>query len=130
MQAVRMGYINTYDSKSGMATVIFPDEGGKISSELPFLNIGGICIPPDLGDPVVVLYRGKGASDAFIAGGFWNEENTPQAGGDPCIDLKGGACIRQVGGLLELKDSGGSITVAELLEELARLDRRISSLEN
>lgn len=122
---LEFGYINTVNAAAGLATVRFPQRDNKITGEMPVYCPANEYFMPEIGDKVAVLRTGRGASDGLILGKTWNGKNKPPASSGVYKDMGGGTSIRQQGGVMTLSDSGGSISVGEIIRRIESLEARL-----
>ena len=121
-------YVNTIDAKRGMVTVKYAAKE-SISSFMPYFAFGNEYLMPNIGDKVVVLKTGKGASDGAVLGPCYNEVRVPKAQSGFYKDTLDGTYIKQQGSILTFRDSGGEISVTVIISTLSDHEQRISSLE-
>ena len=122
-------YVNTIDPKAGMLTVKYAGKG-SISSYMPYLAFGNEYLMPKIGDKVVVLKTGNGASDGVVLGPCFIDANVPKVQSGFYKDTLEGTYIKQQEGVLSFKDSGGEISISQIISELADHERRILKLES
>lgn len=131
MQVIEIGYINTVDRAKGMASVAFPSKGNeKITSLMPVCKFGNEYCMPEPGQQVLVVKTGIGASDGIIIGTYWTEAVPPPVQTGTYKDMGNGSYIKQEGGMLELKDAEGKISITNLIKKLNEYERRIKALES
>ena len=118
---VEYGYVNTVNAANGTVTVMQPDKGGYISGEIPFFSHCGEFKLPEVGAMVAIVKWGKGSSNGVVLGEWWSPRNPAPEGYDFYKDTGGGTSISSRNGQLTLSDSGGSITVKELIEKISRI---------
>lgn len=128
MEKIIYGYVNTVNRQNGTITVIQPDRNRNITGNVPFFSHCGEYKMPDVGDPVAVIFWGSGSSDGMALGGWWSEGNPPPAEYDFYKDTGNGTLIYQKGGELSFRDSGGKISVKELIKKLENHEERIAKL--
>ena len=121
-------YINTIDPKTGMVTVKYAGKG-SISSYMPYFAFGNEYLMPKSGDKVVVLKTGNGASDGVVLGPCFNEANAPKVESGFYKDTLNDTYMKQQGGVLSFKDSGGEISITEIISKLSDHEERIQTLE-
>lgn len=122
---VEFGYINTVNAAAGTATVRYKSRGNAISGEMPVFAPAGEYFMPAIGDQVSVLKTGRGASDGIILGKHWSTGNPPPVASGVYKDMGGGAYISQSGGIITLKDGGGSITVSDIIRRIKELEAKV-----
>lgn len=110
---IRMGFINSYNAATGMATIYYPDRTGQVTSEMPVLAPFGLLQQFHKEDPVFVLHLSNGAEMGVILGGYSVDGDVPAA------------AISTDGSNLILKDASGSTTLGNILSRLTELERRL-----
>lgn len=119
--SVEYGYVNTVNAKNGTVTIMQPDKNGSISGEMPFFSHCGEFKLPEIGSMVVAVKWGKGSANGVVLGEWWSPRNPPPAGYDFYKDTGGGTSISSQGGVLKFSDSGGSVTVNEIIQKLSQI---------
>lgn len=117
MLLIEFGYINTVDPTKGTATVNFKARD-TISGDMQIFAPAGEYYMPDLGEQVIVIRTGIGASDGVILGKVWSENNPPPVDEGVYKDMGNGAFIKQSGGTLTLTDKSGSVTIKDIITRL------------
>ncbi len=128
MEKISYGYVNTVNKQDGTITVLQPDKNQNITGSIPFFSHCGEYKLPDIGEPVAVIYWGAGSADGVALGGWWSADNPPPNGYDFYKDTGSGSSISQQGGILTFQDSGGKISVEEIIKKLEDHERRITKL--
>lgn len=127
MSKIEFGYINTVNDAKGTVTIIQPHRNGNITGEMPVFSHFGEFKPPSIGDMVAFVKWGDGYGGGVVLGGWWSEENPPPAGGF-YKDTGNGTSMAEKGGCLAFSDSGGEISVKEIIEKLNELEERVAAL--
>lgn len=82
---IRKGRVSSVDAATCRAKVVFDDKDGLVSAMLPIIVLfsagsKGYWLP-EIGTPVVCLFTqepsGKGLSDGFIVGAYYDDTATP-----------------------------------------------------
>lgn len=128
MEKIIYGYVNTVNKQNGTITVIQPDKNRNITGNIPFFSHCGEYKMPEVGEPVAVIFWGSGSSDGVALGSWWSEGNLPPSDYDFHKDTGNGTAIYQKAGELTLEDSGGKISVKELIKKLENHEIRIEKL--
>lgn len=128
MGKITYGYINTVNKTSGTVTVMQPEQGRNITGEIPFFSHCGEYKMPEAGEPVAVIFWGSNSSDGVALGSWWSKGNPPPAEYEFYKDTGSGSCIFQKDGKLSMKDTGGEISVEEIIKKLDDHEKRISGL--
>ena len=106
----RIGFVSAFNSDTGMASVYYPDRNGEVTVSLPVFAPFGLCQELKKGDAVLVFHLSNGGSAGVIIGGYTVTGSVPTAG------------ISVIDGNMVLRDSGGSISVKDIISTLSRLD--------
>lgn len=110
---IRMGFISSYNTATGMASIYYPDRCHEVTSELPVLAPFGLLQQLNKDDPVFVLHLSNGAETGVILGGYSVDGDVPAA------------TISTDGSNLILQDASGTTTLGNILSRLAELERRL-----
>jgi hypothetical protein len=97
----RIGFISSYDAKTGMASVYYPARSGDTTAMIPVFTPFGINAELKKDEMVLVEHLDDGS--AVILGAFAGEQAPA-------------AQISQSDGSMILKDASGSVTVAQLVQ--------------
>nr|DAV64629.1 MAG TPA: baseplate assembly protein [Caudoviricetes sp.] len=78
---IKLGEISSIDPGRGTARVVFDDEDGLVSYDLPVLQRNTLknhdFAMPDIGEDAIVLFFGEGQEDGVILGSIYAGEVTP-----------------------------------------------------
>ena len=78
---IKLGEISSIDPGRGTASVVFDDEDGLVSYDLPVLQRNTLknhdFAMPDIGEDAIVLFFGEGQEDGVIIGSIYAGEVTP-----------------------------------------------------
>lgn len=78
---IKLGEISSIDPGRGTARVVFDDEDGLVSYDLPVLQRNTLknhdFAMPDIGEDAIVLFFGEGQEDGVIIGSIYAGEVTP-----------------------------------------------------
>jgi phage baseplate assembly protein V len=78
---IKLGEISSIDPGRGTARVVFDDEDGLVSYDLPVLQRNTLknhdFVMPDIGEDAIVLFFGEGQEDGVIIGSIYAGEVTP-----------------------------------------------------
>lgn len=78
---IRIGEVSSVDSKNCTARVVFDDEDGFVSNDLPVIQRNTQSTKdywlPAIGEDVICLFLPCGEEDGFILGSFYADEITP-----------------------------------------------------
>lgn len=78
---IKLGEISSIDPGRGTARVVFDDEDGLVSYDLPVLQRNTLknhdFVMPDIGEDAIVLFFGEGQEDGVIIGAIYAGEVTP-----------------------------------------------------
>lgn len=78
---IKLGEISSIDPGRGTARVVFDDEDGLVSYDLPVLQRNSLknrdFAMPDVGEDAIVLFFGEGQEDGVIIGSIYAGEVTP-----------------------------------------------------
>lgn len=78
---IKLGEISSIDPGRGTARVVFDDEMGLVSYDLPVLQRNTLknhdFAMPDVGEDAIVLFFGEGQEDGVILGSIYAGEVTP-----------------------------------------------------
>ena len=78
---IKLGEISSIDPGRGTARVVFDDEMGLVSYDLPVLQRNTLknhdFAMPDIGEDAIVLFFGEGQEDGVIIGSIYAGEVTP-----------------------------------------------------
>ena len=101
----RIGFVSSFDRRSGMATIYYPDRSGEVTSRLPVFAPFGILQELKKGEAVFVLHLSNGGEAGIVLGGYSAEGDVPMAG------------ITASDGKLTLRDASGSISLKEIISK-------------
>lgn len=110
---IRMGFINSYNKETGMATIYYPDRNHEVTTEMPVLAPFGLLQQFEKEDPVFVLHLSNGTEAGVVLGGYSIDGDVPAA------------MVSTDGSNLILKDQSGSTTLGSILSRLTALERRL-----
>ena len=130
---VRIGKVtNVYPAK-GKVKVLYEDRN-QASAEIPMLTFNEEFKMPSVGDRVLTLHMENGKSKAFCLGTYWNVHKVPPVAGYR-KDLGDGAYIERKGSEVKVyapslvfSSEAGSVSLADLLERIETIERRITEL--
>lgn len=74
---IRIGTVNSIDAENGMVSVIYQDQGGKVTQLLPYLTFNNEYNMPSVGQMVLVASLSNGSEMGIVLGTFWNQANVP-----------------------------------------------------
>lgn len=78
---IKIGEVSSIDPGRGTARVVFDDEDGLVSYDLPVLQRNTLknhdYAMPDVGEDAIVLFFGEGQEDGVILGSIYAGEVTP-----------------------------------------------------
>lgn len=78
---IRLGEVSSVNAEKGTACVVFDDDDGVVSAELPVLHRNTFSnkdyAMPDVGEDVLCLFLPNGLEDGFILGSIYAGEVTP-----------------------------------------------------
>lgn len=78
---IRLGEVSSVNAEKGTACVVFDDDDGVVSAELPVLHRNTFSnkdyAMPDVGEDVLCLFLPNGMEDGFILGSIYAGEVTP-----------------------------------------------------
>lgn len=78
---IKLGEISSIDPSKATARVVFDDEDGLVSYDLPVLQRNSLknhdFAMPDVGEDAIVLFFGEGQEDGVILGSIYAGEVTP-----------------------------------------------------
>lgn len=78
---IRLGEVSSVNAEKGTACVVFDDDDGVVSAELPVLHRNTFSNKdysmPDVGEDVLCLFLPNGLEDGFILGSIYAGEVTP-----------------------------------------------------
>lgn len=128
---VRIGYVSSVDYAAGMVCVTYPDKNNSTTAGMPYFSFSGEYKMPEIQDKVLVVHQSNDSSSGVVLGRFWGEEQIPPVSGPGLYrkDFDKASYEQSQNGSLVLhaadlrfECSGGSITVAELIEMKRRLE--------
>ena len=102
---VRIGFVSTYNSDTGSASIYYPDRNHDVTDEMPVFAPFGILQKLNKDDMVLVLHLSNGEAAGIVMGVFSADEDAPEAG----ISVENGG--------LTFQDENGSITLKEIIEK-------------
>lgn len=83
---IRIGEVSSVDPKNCTARVVFDDEDGFISNDLPIIQRNTQSTKdywlPAVGEDVICVFLPCGEEDGFILGSFYADEITPPVNSD------------------------------------------------
>lgn len=103
MGGFRIGFVSSYDEKTGMASVHYPDRCAETTAMMPILSPFGLLQKLKKGDAVAVVHLSNDSTAGIILGEYSAADGVPSAH------------IEVENGLLTFKDTSGSISLAEIL---------------
>lgn len=103
MPGNRVGFINSFDSATGMASVLYPDRDNEVTDELPVFMPFGIFQQLKKGDAVLVIHLSNNSAAGIIIGSYSAEGSSAAVG----LTVSGGNII--------LRDASGSISLSEII---------------
>lgn len=109
---VRIGFVNSYNPETGMASIYYPDRCREVTDELPVLAPLGLIQDLKVNDAVFVLHLSNGSEAGLILGSYSVDGDTPEAG------------ISVNEGELTMRDRSGSTTLREILSRISDLEKR------
>lgn len=104
MGGIRVGFVSTFNSAEGTATVTYPDRCNEVTGDLLVLSPLGLPQTLKPGEMVLVVHLDSGTEEGVVIGGFSGTES--------------GASISVSGGNLMLSDSSGSTTLGKIISKL------------
>lgn len=124
---IRIGTVNSIDAENGMVSVIYQDQGGKVTQLLPYLTFNNEYNMPSIGQMVLVASLSNGSEMGVVLGTFWNQANAPgklkdyykELGGDAFISYDGESGNLTISAEhLIFKADGSEVTLKEIKEKL------------
>lgn len=96
---IRIGEVSTVDPKNCTARVVFDDEDGFVSNDLPVIQRNTQSTKdywlPAVGEDVICIFLPCGEEDGFILGSFYADEITPPVNSETkrCTEYPDGTVI-------------------------------------
>ena len=97
-----VGFVSSFDGANGTASIYYPDRNDQVTGQLPVFAPFGCRQTLKKDQMVLVLHLDSGSEGGIVMG--------PISGSAAGMDGSGGS--------LTLKDSSGSVTVAQIKEKL------------
>lgn len=127
MNEIRIGYISSVSTETGMARVTYEDKDKAVTAMLPCFNQNGEYFMPQVNDMVLVVHTSNDSSMGIILGAFWNQGRLPGITGEDVFRKplsKDGRCsIGQVAGSVDFVDTNGFFTIKEFVDLKKRVER-------
>lgn len=130
---VRVGKVTNVYPVKGKVKVLYEDRN-QASAEIPMLTFNEEFKMPAVGDRVLTLHMENGKSKAFCLGTYWNANKVPPEAryrkdlGDGAYIERNGSEVNIYAPSLVFSSSAGSVSLADLLERINLLERKISEL--
>jgi len=109
---IRIGFVNSYNAETGMASIYYPDRCREVTDDLPIFAPFGLMQTLNKHDAVFVLHLSNGSEAGLILGSYSVDGDTPEAE------------ISVNDGELTFRDRSGSATLRDIIERISKLEER------
>lgn len=99
----RIGFVSSYNAKTGMAAITYPDRNNETTDELPVFTPLGLIQNLKKGDAVLVVHLSNNSAAGIVLGSYSAAGSVPAAG--ILVSDRG----------LVLQDSSGSISLSKII---------------
>lgn len=158
MESIRIGKVSSIDYDNGMIQVFYTDHDGSVTRALPVLNFNDEYKMPQIGSYVLVAHLSNGSEAGYVLGNYWNISHSPASTGkgvyrkeygsrpgeaytkyeeeNGTLEIHGdnillsGISFDFIGNKIGFSCSSGAITVAQIIEKLSNIEKRLKEVES